>query len=140
MYPRWAKAQKYAAEGFQPVDSFAGQVRVRGKRITQEPFSIFLPDATKKCCGALVANSRTDKHGHFVVEPLQEGKYFVQFRFKGAEYVARFAILKSYDRCAGADYLQVDFAEPNKARIQESIWINDSGQECKENEPQCFRK
>ena len=24
MYPRWAKAQKYAAAGFQPIDCFAG--------------------------------------------------------------------------------------------------------------------
>jgi len=54
MYPRWAKAQKYTTDGFKPVDCFAGQVRVHGKKVTTEPFSIFLPDRDKKCCGSLV--------------------------------------------------------------------------------------
>jgi hypothetical protein len=98
MYPRWAKAQRYAAEGFKPVDCLAGQVKVRGKRIAQEPFSLFLPDGDKKCCGTLVRSARTDKHGHFVVEPLQEGEYFAQFHFKGIEHVASFAVLASYDQ------------------------------------------
>ena len=140
MNARLAKAHKYTAEGFTPVDCFAGQVKVRGKRIAQESLSVFLPDDGGRCCGSLVKSTRTDKHGHFVVEPLQEGMYFAQFQFKGAEQVARFAILESYDRCNGADYVEVNFAELNKAQIQEFIWINDSGEECEENEPQCFRK
>ena len=127
MYPRWAKAQRYAAEGFTPVDCFAGQVKVRGRRIAQESFSIFLAEGCKKCCGTPIRSAQTDKHGHFVVEPLLEGEYFAQFHFKGVEHVARFAILAGYDRCGASDYVQVNFAEPNKAEVLESIWINDSG-------------
>jgi hypothetical protein len=139
-YPRWAKAQKYLGTGFQPIDCFAGQVKVRGKRVTREPFSVFLPDDNKKCCGTLVKSARTDEHGHFFIEPLQEGEYFAQFQFKGVEQVASFAIIESYNRCDGSDYVQINFSEPSKAQIQESIWINDSGRECEDNEPQCFRK
>ncbi len=140
MYPRLTKAQKYAAEGFTPVDCFGGQVKVRGKRIMREPFSVFLPDDNKKCCGTLVKSARTDEHGHYFVEPLREGEYFVQFQFGGDEHVASFAIVETYDRCRGSDYVQINFSDPNKAQIQESIWINDSGRECRESEPQCYRK
>jgi hypothetical protein len=70
MYPRLEKAQKYDSEGFALIDCFAGQARVHGKRIKREPFSVFLPDSKKKCCGTIVKNARTDEHGHFVIEPL----------------------------------------------------------------------
>ncbi len=139
-YPRWAKAQKYVGTGFQPIDCFAGQVKVRGKRVTREAFSVSLPDGNKKCCGTLVKSARTDEHGHFLVEPMREGEYFAQFQFKGVEHVVSFAIIDTYARCGGSDYLQINFLEPSKAQIQESIWINDSGEECRENEPQCYRK
>jgi hypothetical protein len=140
MYPRLAKAQKYAAQGFTPIDCFAGQVKVRGKRIVREPFSVFLPDENKKCCGTLVRSARTDAHGHFFVEPLREGEYLAQFRFRGVEHVASFAIVETYDRCGGSDYVEVNFSDPRKAQIKESVWINDSGRECEQNEPQCYRQ
>ena len=139
-YLRWAKAQKYVGTAFQPIDCFAGQVKVRGKRVTREPFSVSLPDSNKKCCGTLVKRTQTDEHGHFLVEPMREGEYFAQFQFKGVEHVVSFAIVDTYDRCGGSDYVQINFLEPSKAQIQESIWINDSGEECRENEPQCYRK
>jgi hypothetical protein len=106
----------------------------------REPFSVFLPGDNKKCCGTPVRSARIDDHGHFFVEPLREGEYFVQFQFRGVEHVASFAIVETYDRCGGSDYVQINFTEPNKAQIQESIWINDSGRECEESEPQCYRK
>jgi hypothetical protein len=140
MYPRVAKAQKYTSEGFTPVDCFAGQVKVRGKRVTRESFSVFLPDENKKCCGATVKTAQTDEHGHFLVEPMEEGEYFAQFHFKGVEHIASFAIFEGYKRCGGSDYVQINFSDPDKAQIQESISINDSGRECEENEPQCYRK
>jgi hypothetical protein len=64
----------------------------------------------------------------------------VQFQFRGVEHVASFAVVKSHAQCGGNDYVQINFSEPNKAPIQESIWINDSGRECAENEPQCYRE
>ncbi|MGA7686185.1 MAG: hypothetical protein WCC32_18825 [Terriglobales bacterium] len=140
MQARLAKAQKYDSDGFTPIDCFAGQAKVRGKRIMQESLSIFVPDGNQKCCGALVKSTRTDVHGHFFVEPLREGEYFAQFQFKGVKHVAGFAILESYDRCGESDYVEINFSDPAKAHIQESVWINDSGEECSENEPQCFRK
>ncbi|MGA9354816.1 MAG: carboxypeptidase-like regulatory domain-containing protein [Terriglobales bacterium] len=139
-YPRIAKAQKYTSEGFTPVDCFAGQAKVRGKRVKRELYSVFLPDDNKKCCGTPVKSARTDEHGHFFVEPLREGEYFVQFQFKGVGQLASFAILESYESCSEAAYVEINFSAPSKAQIQESIWINDSGQECEGNEPQCFRK
>ena len=140
MYPRLAKAQKYASEGFTPIDCFAGQVKVLGKRIMREPVSVFLLTDNQKCCGTLVKSARTDQHGHFFIEPLREGEYFARFQFRGVEHVASFAVVESYDQCGGNDYVQINFSEPNKANIQESIWINDSGRACAENEPQCYRK
>jgi hypothetical protein len=68
------------------IDCFAGQVKVRGKRIMREPVSVFLPDDNQKCCGTLVKNARTEEHGLFFVEPLREGEYFAQFEFRGAEH------------------------------------------------------
>jgi hypothetical protein len=138
MYARLDKAKKYDSEGFKPIDCFAGQARVRGKRNKRESFSIFLPDKNRKCCGTLVRSARTDEHGHFFVEPLAEGEYFAQFRYKGVQQIASFAILKSYDRCGGSDYVEINFSEPNSAHIQESIVVD--GDECEENEPRCFRK
>jgi hypothetical protein len=139
-YPHRAKAQKYVGTGFQPIDCFAGQVTVRGTRVTREPFSVSLPDGNKQCCGTLVKSARTDAHGHFLAEPMREGEYFAQFQFKGVEHVVSFAIIDTYDRCGGSDYVQINFLEPSKAQIKESIWINDSGEECRANEPQCYRK
>jgi len=139
-YPRWAKAQKYVGTVFQPIDCFAGQVKVHGKRVTRQPFSVFSPNGNMKCCGTLVKATRTDEHGHFLVEPMQEGEYFAQFSFRGAEHAVGFAIIETYARCEGSDYVQINFLEPNKAQIQESMWINDSGEECREDEPQCYRK
>ena len=63
-------------------------------------------------------------------------------RFRGNRRInpITIAIVESYDRCGGSDYVQINFSDTNKAHIQESIWINDSGRECEENEPQCYRK
>lgn len=139
MYPRWAKAQKYAAEGFQPIDCFAGQGRVRGKRIVRQPFSVFVPNGDRKCCGKLLKSAQTDEHGHFLVEPMTEGVYFVQFEFKGAQYVTNFAIIESYQRCDGS-HIEVNFSDANNVKLQTFADIDDSAEGCHENEPQCYRK
>lgn len=139
MYPHWAKAQKYAAEGFKPLDCFAGQVRVRGKKVTRGPFSVFRTDPNKKCCGPLVKNGRTDAHGHFLVEPMQEGEHFARFEFKGVQYTERFAVINSYQRCDGT-HVEVDFSDVNTAKLQTYVDINDSDEPCRESEPQCYRK
>src|SRR5260370_36956394 len=84
MYPRLAKAQKYASEGFTPIDCFAGQVKVLGKRIMREPVSVFLPDDNRKSCVTLVTSARTDHHGHFVLSPMRDGADLAQIQFSGA--------------------------------------------------------
>ena|ERR1700733_14890540 len=139
MYPRWTKAQKYAAAEFQPIDCFAGQARVRGKRVTRQPFSVFSPNGNMKCCATLVKSSRTDEHGHFFVEPMPEGEYFAQFEFQGAQDTTSFAIIQSYSHC-GSEYVEIDFSDPNSARLKQSVEINDSGEGCRANEPQCYHK
>ena len=139
IYPHWTKAQKYAAAGFQPIDCFAGQVRVRGKRIVRQSFSVFAPDGDMKCCGGVVKTARTDEHGHFFVEPMAEGEYFAQFELKGVRYTTNFAIIESYRRCDGT-HVEVDFSDANKAKIGSFVDIDDSGEPCRESEPQCYRK
>jgi len=139
MYPRWAKAQKYAAAGFQPIDCFAGQVRVHGKRIVRQSFSVFAPNIDKKCCGEVLKTARTDEHGHFLLEPMAEGEYFAQFEFKGVRYITDFAVINSYQRCDGT-HLEVDFSDANKAKVGSFVDIDDSGEPCRESEPQCYRK
>jgi hypothetical protein len=138
-YPRWAKAQKYAAKGIEVLDCFAGQVRVRGKRLREQPFSVFVPNAEAKCCGRLVKRARTDHHGHFLVEPMDEGEYFAQFEFKGVQYITNFAIINNYQRCDGT-HAEIDFSDVNKAKIQSYVDIDDSGEECQDSEPRCYRK
>ena len=137
--PRWTKAQKYAAEGFHPLDCLAGQVRVRGKRVAQEAFTVFRPDAAMKCCGTLIRKGRTDQHGHFFVEPMQEGEYFVQFHYRGTEYVTNFAVIEGYEQCDGT-HIEVNFSNPKKPVIETFVDINDSGEPCEEDEPHCYRK
>lgn len=138
--PRWINAQKYATRGFHPVDCFAGQVRVRGKRLTGQPFSVYLPNTEMKCCGTIVRSARTDAHGHFFVEPLKEGEYFAKFDYKGVQYVTDFAIIQNYERCSEAGHIEIDFLDANKVNIQSFVDIDDSGEECQATQPNCFRK
>ena len=137
---RWRKAQQYASEGFTPVDNFAGQVRVGSKRLSRQPFSVFAANGEMKCCGKLVASGQTDAHGHFFVEPLAEGRYFAKFEANDGEHLASVAVMQSYDRCSGATHVEIDFLNPKKPTIQTFVDIIDSGEPCKEGEPQCFRK
>jgi hypothetical protein len=138
--PRWTKAQKYSAEGFHPIDCFAGVVKVQRKRVTRQSVSVFAPNAEKKCCAHLVKNTRTDDHGHFSVEPLEEGEYFAKFEYKGAQYVADIAIIRGYERCSEVGHIEITFTDVDKAKIQSFVDINDSGDECQASEPNCFRK
>jgi hypothetical protein len=136
---RWAKAQKYAAQGFEPIDCFAGQVRVHGKRVVREQFSVFAPDLGDRCCGKLIKTAQIDSHGHFFVEPLEEGPYFAQFEFKGAQHATSFAIIQKYDRC-GSAFVEINFDNPKKPELQSFIEVDGPEGDCGENEPQCYRK
>ena len=136
---RLKQAQMYSAEGFRPIFCFAGQVKAHGKRLSRQPFSVFAADQDKKCCGELIKNARTDQHGHFVVEPLSQGRYFAKFSFGGSEEPVRFAIVDAYQEC-GSSHLEINFSKAGEGRIQEYIDINDSGEPCLEYQPQCYRK
>ena len=139
MMARLKKAQTYAAEGFEPVSCFAGQVKVEGKRPSRQPFSLFAPDLEKKCCGTRLKSARTDQHGHFLVEPLPEGEYFAKFNSNGSDNLVSFAVVESYERCDGT-HLEISFLKTGKATIQDHIDINDSREDCQEYEPNCYRK
>jgi hypothetical protein len=139
MMARWKKAQIYASEGFEPISCFAGQVKIKGKRLSREPFSLFAPDQDQKCCGTLLKSARTDQHGHFLVEPLAEGRYFAKFKSKGSDDLVSFAVVQSYERCDGT-HAEINLAKTGKGTIQDHVDINDSSEDCEENEPDCYRK
>jgi hypothetical protein len=42
------KAHQYMAKGFHPIDCFAGQIRIRGKRLSRQAFTLFQPNAEMK--------------------------------------------------------------------------------------------
>ena len=139
MYPRWAKAQEYAAEGFNPVDCFAGQVRVRGKRLPRQSFAVFRANAQMKCCGEEIRNGRTDAHGHFVIEPLPEGEYFAQFTSKGDEYTVNFAVIQGYQRCE-TTHVELNFSALDQCSLQNYIDLDYSEKDCSEDAAACYRK
>jgi hypothetical protein len=139
MMARWKRAQTYASEGFEPISCFAGQVKAKGKRLSRQPYSLFAPDEDKKCCGTLLKSAQTDQHGHFFVEPLPEGRYFAKFKSNGSDELVSFAVVESYKRCDGT-HLEINLSKTGKGRIQDHIDINDSGEDCQEYEPQCYRK
>jgi hypothetical protein len=66
-----------------------------------------------------------------------EGEYFAQFEFTGVQHATSFAMVQSYDR--GNTHLEMNFSDPNIAKLQESADINDSGEGCHKSEPQCYR-
>ena len=139
MMARWKKSQTYASEGFAPVSCFAGQVKVEGKRLSRQPFSLFAPNQDRKCCGTLLKSMRTDQHGHFLAEPLPEGRYFAKFKSKDSDDLVSFSVVETYERCYGT-HLEINFSKAGKGTIQDYIDINDSGDDCKEYEPHCYRK
>ena len=138
MMARWKKAQ-YASERFEPISCFAGQVKVEGKRLARRPFSLFAPDERQKCCGTLLKSAKTDQHGHFLVEPLPEGRYFVKFKSKSSDDLISFAVVQSYKRCDGT-HAEINFSKTGKGTIQDHVDIDDSGDDCEEYEPHCYRK
>ena len=137
--PRWTKAQKYVGTGFQVVDCFAGQVQIRGRKLRKQPFALFVPKPDNYCCGTVLKRGQTDAHGHFLVEPLEEGKYFARFQQNGVEYTAKVAVIDSYQRCDGT-HVEIDFLDRTKAKLQSYVDIDDSGEPCRETEPRCYRR
>ena len=138
-YRRYNQAQKYVGSGFDTVDCLAGQALVGGKPLKDQVYSILRPTSDMKCCGDSVASGRTDHHGHLLVEPLEEGKYFAKFQLKGITYVAKIAVIDSYKRCDGS-FVTLDFSSPDQVKVQNAVVINDSGEECSESAPECYRK
>jgi hypothetical protein len=93
----------------------------------------------KKCCGAMVRTGHTDRHGQFVVGPLAKGRYLAKFEAKDSEHTLSFAVPESYKSC-GSSFVTINFSDPKKQTVQSFIYINDSGDDCQENDPACYRK
>lgn len=139
IYPHMAKAQEYAAKGFFPLDCFAGQVRVRGKRLSRQSFTLFRPIAELKCCGEKIAVGRTDAHGHFVIEPLSGGEYFGVFDSEETNYTVRFAVIQSYQRCDGT-HVELKFSAANQCSLQTYADVDYNEKDCSEEDAACYRK
>jgi hypothetical protein len=86
-----------------------------------------------------IAVSLIDLPNRFSKSEMQEGEYFAQFEFKGVKYITNFAVIDSYQRCDGT-LVEIDFSDAKKAKIQSFVDFNDSGEACRESEPQCYRK
>lgn len=135
---RWKMAQQYAKAGYTPIDCFAGQVRLgNGRRLSRGAFSVNKPDGSK--VGSSVT-SETDKHGHFVIEPLAAGEYVARFLFKGRAYVSKFAVMESYESCSGSAHIEILLSEHGSGTIRTFVDIDDSGESCVESQPNCFRR
>jgi hypothetical protein len=138
-YPRMAKAQAYEAKGFHPLDCFAGQVRIRGKRLSWQSFSVFRPGGGMKCCGENVGVGRTDMHGHFLLEPLSEGEYFAVFDSNGTQYTVSFAVIEGYQRCDGT-HVELNFTAANQCSLQTYADVDYSEKDCSGDDAACYRK
>jgi hypothetical protein len=126
-------------DGFQGIWCFAGQVKVEGKRLSGQPFSVFAPKDDMTCCGEILKNSATDKHGHFLVEPLSKGNYYAKFTSRKSEEIVGFAVKKSYEKC-DSSHLEIGILSDGKTTMQEYADIDDSWEGCSEYQPQCYRK
>ena len=73
------------------------------------------------------------------MEPLPEGRYFAKFKSKGSDDLVSFAVVQSYEWCDGT-LLEINFSKTGKGTIQDHVDISDSGEDCQEYEPQCYRK
>lgn len=136
---RSKQAQIFQSQGFQPVFCFAGQVKIIGKRLSRSPFSVLTANDDMKCCGTPVRSGRTDQHGHFLIEPLPQGRYFAKFVAGGQEELVAFAVVPGYEHCDGT-HLEINFSKTGNGTIQDHIDINDSGEPCQQDEPHCYRK
>jgi hypothetical protein len=70
---------------------------------------------------------------------MPQGRYFAKFESNGSEKLVSFAVVPGYERCDGT-HLEINFSKVGKVKIQDHIDINDSGEDCLENEPHCYRK
>jgi hypothetical protein len=134
-----AATRDVSSEDFTPVNCFAGQVRIRNRRLARQSFSVFNATNALQCCGTQVASGKTDIHGHFFVEPLAVGRYFAEFAAKDGKHQISFAIRKAYLRCSEVGRIEVNLLNPKKRTLEEFVDINDSGEPCIDGEPQCFR-
>jgi hypothetical protein len=137
--PHSNQVQEEQAAAFQPVWYFAGQVRVNGKRLKRGLFEVFAPNDDLTCCGKLIKASRTDKHGHFLVEPLSAGKYFAKFKTCNSDEVVSFSIKQDYKRCNGL-HLEIKILPDGKSTLQQYVDVDYDQKECSEEDAACYRK
>lgn len=74
------------SQDWHPIESsFCSQIKVKGAKVSNRPFSIFAAtEMDTKCCEGLnlKTNSKTWDFGHFRVVDLQLGRYFLSFDLK----------------------------------------------------------
>ena len=76
-----ATAQEWHSIG----SSFCSQIKAKGAKVSQRPFSIFeAPNADSTCCRglSLKTTGKTEDFGHFRILDLEAGKYFISFDLK----------------------------------------------------------
>ncbi|MGB8886288.1 MAG: hypothetical protein WCC87_06160 [Candidatus Korobacteraceae bacterium] len=134
-----AESQAQQPGEFQQVWCFAGQIRVNGKRLTRQPFEVFAAKDNLACCGELIKSSRTDEHGHFLVEPLLAGKYYAKFENRSSEEIVSFAVRQNYQKCDWS-HLEIKFLPDGKSTMQEYADVDYDKKNCNQDDPACCRK
>jgi hypothetical protein len=75
----------WAQEWHAVPSSLCSQIKAKGAKVSNRPFSIFeAPEAESRCCEGLnlKAKSKTEDFGHFRVLDLSRGRYFLSFDLK----------------------------------------------------------
>ncbi len=126
-------------ETFHQVYCFGGQVRINSKRLTFRSYEILLPKEDGSCCGGSVRKGKTDQHGHFLVEPLEAGRYYARFDTRGPEEVVGFRVLQNYDKC-NAGHVEISLLPDGRSTVQQYIDLDVDLSDCDPEEAACYRR
>lgn len=90
------------AQEWHPVaSSFCSEIKAKGAKVSNRPFSIFAaPNPDSKCCEGLnvKVKGKTEDFGHFRVLNLELGRYFLSFDLKTKQVNVPISVNRIVDR------------------------------------------
>ena len=119
-----------AQEWHSIASSFCSQIKAKGTKVSQRPFSIFAaPNADSTCCRGLTLKTRgkTEDFGHFRILDLESGKYFISFDLK----TKRINVPISVERVVDKKYVSKDCESDSRITVNRTSnqvtwekWVN----------------